>query len=464
MIVALNLSSTLVSFLSTERSRVFVDVSMDWRMLSFTAAAAGLTCILFGLAPALRASRTPPSAAMNASGRGITASRERFGIRRMLVVVQVALSLVLLVGSFLFARTLRNLNTVEAGFRRQGILTVDVDFSRMNVPTERRLAVQRDLLERVRAIPGVTAAAATGIVPVSGNGWNEVVEHGDNKTPTEMTSVTPEYFKTLGISVLAGRVFDERDNLNAPRVAIVNQKFAETFMGGGNPVGKTFRLVDVPGEDPRVFEIVGLVGNTKYRDLREDFPPVTYVPEAQDKQPDAYVALMIHSELPLSTLRDGVKRSAADISPLIGLDFRVFDTQLREGLLRERLLATLSGFFGALAAVLAMVGLYGVIAYMVIRRTNEIGIRMALGADRRAILFMIMREAGQMVGAALAIGLGLTLLASRAVSSLLYGLTPRDPMSLMGAAAAVVGVAVIATLVPAQRAADLDPMVALRQE
>jgi putative ABC transport system permease protein len=465
ILLARMLSGVLVAMISTQSDTMFLDLATDYRVLGFTAALAVITCILFGLAPALRATKSSPASAMRASGRGLTADRERFGLRRILVVTQVALSLVLLVGALLFAGSLRNLMSVDAGFRQDGILIANLGFGSLKIPVDRRVEYRRQLVEKIRAIPGVISAAHTRIRPLSGSGWNEeVLIDGKKKAGSSLSSITPGYFATLGTSLVAGRDFDSHDVANGVHVAIVNEAFVKKLYDGANPVGKRFGFEGDKGEVPPVFEIVGVVKNTKYYELREDFRPIAFFPDAQDGRPNQSANIVIRAGIPLSALIPAVKRSVAEISPDIDVDFHPFKTQILDGLLQERLMATLSGFFGALAAILAVIGLYGVISYMVARRTNEIGIRMALGADGGGIVRLILREAMLLLGIGLVAGAALALAAARTASSMLFGLKPYDPATLAFAIATLALVAIAASYIPARRAAGVDPLVALREE
>ncbi len=465
ILLARVLSGVLVAMISTQSDTMFLDLAPDYRVLGFTAGLAVLTCILFGLAPALRATKSSPASAMRASGRGLTANRERFGLRRILVVTQVALSLVLLVGALLFTGSLRNLMSVDAGFRQDGILVTDLGFESLKIPQERRIEYRRQLLDKVRSIPGVISAANNQITPLSGSGWNQTIFiDGKKKGGSSLNRVTPGYFATLGMPLVAGRDFDNHDAANGVQVAIVNEAFAKKYFDGANPVGKTFGFEGDKGEVPPVFEIVGMVKNSKYYELREDFKPVGFFPDTQDKGPGQYANILIRADIPLTALVAAVKRSVAEVSPDIDIEFHPFKTQIMNGLLRERLMATLSGFFGALAALLAVIGLYGVISYMVARRTNEIGIRMALGADPGGIVRLILREALLLLGIGLIAGAGLALAAARTAASMLFGLKPYDPATLAFAIGALALVAIAASYIPARRAAGVDPMVALREE
>jgi predicted permease len=458
------LTRLLVSFLTTPDGRWFVELRPDGRLLGFTALLAGLTCVLFGLLPALQASRTQPIEAMKSGSRGIASGSARLGLRRALVVGQVSLSLVLLVGSVLFVRTLRNLLTLDAGFRRDHILVTELDLSPLRIPAAARPAVKREILDRIRAIPGVSSAADARIVPASGSGWNETITvegTGAERQTANFNRVSPGYFGTMGISLLAGRDFGDVDRPGAPDAAIVTETFVRRFLAGASPIGRTVRRITPEGD--RLYTIVGLVPDSKYESLREEFTSIVYLAAAQDDVRGPYERILIRSNLPVDALVSSVKATVAQRSPSIVLSFRVFDDTLRENLLPERLMATISGFFGLLAALLATVGLYGVISYMVVRRRNEIGVRMALGASRGDILAMVLREAAVLLGIGLSIGTVLALLAARPAGALLYGLRPTDPGTLLASSAALAAAAIAASLLPARRAAGLDPMAALRE-
>ena len=466
--LAQGLSRLLISFLSSQDSHWFLDLHPDWRVLGFSAGLAVLTCILFGLMPAIRASRTSPGEAMKATGRSLTTTRERFGVRRALVVSQVALSLVLVVGALLFVRTLRNLITLDAGFQQDHILFTDVDLTSVNMPIERRAAFRQELLDRVRAIPGVTSAADVVIVPVSGDGWNDTVEttgsFSGKRRWANFNMVSSAYFKTMGTSFLAGRDFNDSDTLVSPLVAIVTEKFAQKFFAGGNPVGKTFSVVQYANKPKKEYQIIGLVRDVKYQDLREDFTPIVFLDEAQSTEQPAETRFVLSSNESLQDVISSVKRVVVGMNPALVIQFFPFRTLIRQSLLRERLMATLSGFFGMLAAILAMIGLYGVISYMVVRRKNEIGIRMALGADRSNILRIIMSEAAVLLAIGVGVGTVLTIIGVKAADTLVFGLSPRDPGTIVAAVGGVAVIAMLASFLPARRAAGIDPMTALRDE
>ena len=464
--LAQGLSRLLVAFLSTSADPVFLDLAPDWRILGFAAGLAVLTCLLFGLAPAIRATRMEPGAVMKSGGRGMTANRERFSLRRALVVAQVALSLVLVAGALLFSRSLGNLLTVETGFRQEGVLIATVIFQRLNVSKDRYPAFKDELLDRLRAIPGVESAAI-GMTPFRGWGGADIWMDGTDPQQAKGTSLSrvgPGYFKTLQVPMLAGRDFDARDRVGTPTVAIVNEAFAREFLNGESPVGRRFWVEATPGSPETVYEIVGLVRDTKYGDLREEFQPIAYYAEAQNEGAGAGAQVLIRSRVPQAETIASIKSVLNEVNPAITVSFQDFKPMIEATILRERLMATLSGFFGLLALLLACIGLYGILSYGVASRTNEIGIRMALGARSRDVLWLILREALLLVIVGVAVGLPIIFAVTRLASTLLFGLTPTDPVSLLFAALSMLAVAMVAGYLPSRRATRVDPMVALRCE
>jgi putative ABC transport system permease protein len=461
------LSRYMVNFITTQRNPIFLGLSPDWRLLAFTASTAILTCVLFGLTPAIRATRTAPAGAMKAGGRGLTASRERFSLRRGLVVAQVAMSLVLLAAALLFVRSLRNLTTLDAGLQQDGMMIMGVNITRLQYAPERRAAVYQELLDQVRAVPGVELAATSNIVPISGGGWNEIIEILESNKHDRMipwfNRVGESYFRTIGTPLLAGRDFDSRDTLSSQQVAIVNQEFSRKFLAGASPIGKHIRLVMGPGEPQQIYEVVGLAKDSKYQSLREEFKPLIFLTQAQAK-PNEGINLLIRSHLPAGTLTKALQEAAARTNPEMSISFQSFESQVQESLLKERLMATLSGFFGFLAATLATIGLYGVISYMVARRRSEIGIRMALGATRAGVLRLILKEAGLLVTVGLVAGAALAIAAARTAGTLLYGLQGTDPSTILLAILLLASVAMLASFIPARRASRTEPMTALREE
>lgn len=468
ILLAQGLTRVLVSFLSTQFGSVTLDLGLDWRVLGFTAAIAVMTCLFFGLMPAIKSTAVPPIVAMKAGSRGVTAGRERFGLRRILVVAQVAMSMVLLVGAFLFVRSFQNLVHLNAGFQQTGILVTDLDFTQLNVPATERNSFKQNLVDRLQTLPGVVAAAAVEIVPISGNAWNEDV-HFDSSGQdvheiVNFNRVSPGFFRTMDTALIKGRDFTAENTLTSPAVAIVNESFVRKVLKDAEPLGKIFRVEEGAGKPESPYQIIGVVQDTKYNDMRDDFGPIAYLARSQDKKPDTGLSVVVRSELALDALTGSVEHEVTQINPAIGIQFSVFKTQIRDTMQRERLMASLSGFFGLLAGILATVGLYGVISYMVARRRNEIGIRMALGADRGRVLALIMREAAVLVLLGLLLGAGLSLVSTRTAAALLYGLKPHDPVTLALAAVSLAAVAATASYLPAFRAARIHPTEALREE
>jgi predicted permease len=467
-VLARALSRALVAFLSTANNSISLDFKQDWRLFAFLLVVSLMACMLFGLGPALRASRTAPGTAMKTGGQGMTASRGRLGFRGALVVSQVALSLMLLFSALLFTESLRNLLTDNPGFQAKGVLIAGLDLARLQIPVERRAAFHRELLDRIRALPGVDAAADTNIVPLGGNGWgNEVWVDGRDSThrkSSNFSSISPQYFKTMSIPMLAGRDFNQGETTQSPRAAIVNEAFARLLGLGENPIGMRFRREATPTTPEEVNEIVGVVQDTKYHHIRRPAEPIAYLDIAQDKEADNSMQVLVRSTLPMEMVEAAIRHTMRDVSSAISFDFEGLQDQIRQSLLAERLLATLSGFFGALAVVLAMIGLYGVMSYTVAERTSEIGIRMALGAGRGEVTAMILRKAATLLMAGLALGTALSLAAASAAGALLFGLKPRDPVTLAVAASVLAAVALGASYLPARRAAALDPIASLKNE
>ena len=458
------LSRTVVKFLSTERDPLQLQLQLDWRVLSFALLVAVGTCVLFGLAPAFRSARTEPSEVLKLGGRGMTAGRRRFSFQQTLVVLQIAFSLVLLAGALLFVRSFWNLVTFDPGFSEQGILLTQVNFRWLNLPPERYESFKHDLLMQIRAIPLVDSAATSTHVPLNNSSWSLGVRAGQSERESKFTWVSPGYFQTLRIPLLAGRDFTEQDTAHSQHVAIVNETFVRLFFGAANALGKTFRTSSELHFPEEEYQIVGVVKDTKYADLRDAVPPVCFAPAPQFPESWYWTAIFIRSSAPPSQLIPAVREKLTRLYPEMKEDYSMFQAGIQQGLVRERMMAVLSGFFGVLAALLAMVGLYGVISYILAMRRNEIGIRMALGASRENVIAAVVRQTIGLLFLGIIIGLVLSFGATRGAQALLFGLRPNDPPSLIGAALFLSAVALLASLLPAYRATRVDPMKALRYD
>ncbi len=408
--LAMVLSRSLIAFISPAGSPVFVNTRPDAEVLMYSAAMAVLTCVLFWPDAGAAFESSSPAAAMRSGGRSVTAGREHFGLRRILVTAQVALSLVLLFGALLFVRSFRNLLTTDPGFRAEGLLAVNIDFDKANYSAERRRVFNHEVADRIALLPGAVRVAQVGFTPISGSGWSNMVgadgavaENSGNLV--DLNVVTPGYFRTMETRLIAGRDFNDRDRVASPKVAVVNQAFARRLFGGGNPVGHTFRYAADAGEAAPSYQIIGLVANTKVRQLREDFRPIAFLDADQNEKPGPRTTFVIRMSGSPARLMDGVRTTILSVNPSIGIEFTPLSEQLRESLLRESLMATLSGGFGFLAASLAALGLYGVMAYMVAsKRANEIGVRIALGADRAGVIRLVLREAVLLLAAGMIAG------------------------------------------------------------
>jgi predicted permease len=454
------LSRGIVRFLETEGNRLDLDLALDWRMLAFTAAVACLTCVLLSLAPALRAGQSQPAAAMKSGGRGLTADRGRFAFQRLLVVLQISVSLVLVAGAFLFVTSFRRLVTMDPGFRAQGVLEATFELDKQ----AHDVAVLRQLLEEVRATPQVESAASTTNFLIGSGMWSLVARTDAMVRDARFTWVSPGFFATLRMPIVAGRDFTINDSRTSPKVAIVNEIFARMYFPGTDPIGKTFRTLPEPDYPEAEYQVVGLTRNTRYLTLQDAEPAMVFEPGSQFPPGVEGSSMFIRSSAPLTAVEAAVRRRIAAWRPGTGMRFVGFERTISDSLMRERLLAALSGFFGGLAALLAMIGLYGVLAYNTMRRHSEIGIRMALGATRTQIVGLVLREAAVLICVGLVIGLGASLALAQTAASLLFGISPRDPMQLGAAAAALSAAAALGSLLPARRASRLDPMNALRDE
>jgi len=469
-------ASFLVSVLSGPAQRVVLEPHFDLRVLGFTAGVSVATALLFSLAPALRATRVD---AAKPGATGGTTTHNRLG--RALVVIQVTLSVLLLCGAALFLRTLHNLNRVSSGFDRGGVLTMQVEATvpgrtvKPTTPDEFRAdharlgAIWTGLIERVREVPGVSSAAAATMNPLSG--WSRGVKieiHGPVQGPEKnrgisINQVTDGYFETTGIRLLAGRLFTPGDRAGSMRVAILNETAARGFFGAETPLG---RKVNFPGQRVQDdCEIVGVVGDTRYQDLRTPDKPMAYVPLEQAIDPITGAIVTVRGSGDVTRLAPSIRSIVSETVPggfVAGIT--TMEQNMEMSLVRERMLALLATFFACLALSLACIGLYGVMAYRVVRRTREIGIRIAIGARQQSVVWMMVREMLLLVAVGAALGTLASLGVNRLIAAQLFGVTSRDPAAIAVALSLLGFVTLIAGYAPARRASRIDPVKALRAE
>ena len=457
-------SRGLVQLLSeARRDGVFLDLHPDMAVLLFTTAIALITGILFGLAPAMRATASGPATALKADA-GIT-PRSRSRLLASLVVVQVALSLLLVIGAGLFVRTLRNLEQLDPGFRRDGVLLVNLDARRAGYRGAQAAALYEDLRQRFARLPGVVTVSLSHNTPLSGGIITDPISiNGQPPTgSSHFNRVSPGFFETFGTPVVLGRDFGAQDIQGAPAVAIVNEAFVHRYLQGVPPLGQH---VAIGGPNGEPAEIVGVVKATVAMSLREAAPPAVYLPYAQDPEQAAWASLEIHAVGSLSQIAAAVNdelRTQFQQTP-VQAEIVPLNQQVARTLVQERLLAALGTCFGVLALLLAGVGLYGMLAYSVTRATSEIGIRMALGADRGEVLWLVLRSALGLTGLGIVMGIPLAWAVSRWIASMLFGLGANDPVTILGATLLLLLAATVAAWLPARRATRVDPMVALRYD
>jgi putative ABC transport system permease protein len=463
-------TSLLVRFISTGDNKVFLDLSLDWRILSFTAAVAIFTGLLFGVLPAFRSTRVSLTSAMKGSQEVDAESRAKFRPGKWIVASQVALSLVLLVASGLFLRSLVKLVTMDVGFDRNNVLLIHANLHNAKVALDRQPAMFDEIDDRLRTLPGVVSAGRSVMTPVSNFVWNNPLLVDTPNAPTGENSVaffnfvSPGYLGTMRTPVLAGRGLNDSDTKTAPLVAIVNETLARKFFPNGDALGKYFRIQPEPGKTAPPIQIVGIARDAKYESIREDAHATAYFPLTQITEPAEEQVFELRTAMRPSVLVPAVQEAIAGVSKTIPLDFGTLAEQVNDSLVQERLLATLSTFFGGLALLLAMIGLYGALSYLVAQRQREFGIRIALGAPRDSILRLVMRDVVAVLAGGLAAGVCISLATVGILQKMLFGLAARDMVTLLASIGVLSAVAFLAGYLPARRAMRVDPMVALRYE
>ncbi|MGC2253141.1 MAG: ABC transporter permease, partial [Candidatus Acidiferrales bacterium] len=464
--------SALLRMVSGGQTPIPLNIHADAKILAFTLAVAVLTGILFGLAPAYRASRVDLNDVLKGNSRGViggTARKGRAPIGKILVVGQVALSLLLLIVAGLFVRSFQKLSDVDLGFDRDHLLVFDVHPQTAGYQDAAGAEVLKEMLDRLRAIPGVRGAT------LSDNG---LLGHSDSQDPISIDGYTPKqgqrmhanfdevgpyFFSTIGTPILMGREILPEDSGNGQRVGVINETMAHYFFGNENPIGR--RVWDMFATTHTDFVVVGVVADSKHNSLREKPRPRFYVPYFHPIGEETYATVMVRLAGSAAGATPAIRQAVSQAGPnLPAIRIRPLTDIVDQSLSTDTMITKLAGFFGALAVLLACIGLYGIMAYAMAGRTNEIGIRMALGAQRKDVLWLVLRETLLLVLIGVAIGLPAVMAVSRVIKSLLFGLTPADPATLVFATVLMFAVAALAGYIPARRASKTDPMVALRYE
>ena len=468
IVVAFWCTSVLPKWAYSGLARIPSGLSPDARVLGFSVFITVLTGILFGLAPALRSSSVDPASVMKGSAQSISGEgrRGRWSLRKTLVAGQVTFSLILLVGAAMFLRTLENYSKLDPGFDRDHLMSVHLETHLLNYQSQEFPSLYERLTDQIDAIPGVQSASVTTCSLVSGchDGSDVVLDNshrsGNVQCNAQVNAIALDYFRTVGIHLLQGRVFETTDNATGPKVAIVNQTFARRYLHGDATEGWRFHYAD---DLSAKYQIVGIVSDARVNDIREAAPPVIYFPIAVN--PGNIDGLEIRTAGKPKWIAEQIRHAIATVDNRIPIiDIVTVADEVNENLTQERLVGRLTSIFGLLALGLACLGLYGVMSYLIQLRTSEIGVRLALGSPRAAVLWLILKETLWLITAGAVAGLVLSVAAMHLATSFLFGLSPHDPVMLASATALLYLVAATAAFLPARRAASVDPMRALRTE
>jgi putative ABC transport system permease protein len=446
-------------------------VGVDATVVAFTAGVAVITGLLFGVIPALQSTRAGLSGALKEGGRGALGRRGSARVRDALVVAEMALALVLLAGAGLLVRSFVTLRSVDPGFRGESVLTFGIQLPDAAYDTEQKRVEFHDrLVERLEALPGARSAAVVSVIPLGNRAsWQsfevagrEPAEHG-NEPVLQVLAATPDYHRTLSIPLLAGRGLVPEDRSGAPRVAVLNESAVRRFFPDANPIGARITFDDLAADSVTWWEVVGVVGDVRQMSLEEGENPAVYLPEAQVGE--SVVDVVVRTAVPPMALAGPVKQAVAALDPNVPVSgLRPLQDAVARSVSQPRFYMTLLSIFAAVALALATIGIFGVVRYAVAQRTREIGIRMALGADSRSVIRLVVGGALTLAGAGVGLGVLGALAGTRLLSSLLYGVSPTDPLTFVAVGALLFAAALLASLLPARRATRLDPNVALRAE
>ncbi len=466
LVLAIWGTSAVMAFFSTLEAPVLLDVAPNARVLAFTAFITVLTGIAFGLLPALKSTRVDLSPALK-NGAAPRRTPRRWIAGHALLVSQLALGVIVIACAGLLARSLYNLKALNTGFDGDHVLVFTLDSYGTPLDAVARLAVYDELRARLRTLPGVTRVAASRSVPVHTSGNARLLDlPGSLETAMDrsafINTMTPGYFDTFGIRMLRGRDFSDLDTKTSPRVAIISTSMARLYFGNRDPMEQTFAFMSEPDKK---FTVVGLVEDTHQMNLREKAPPIVYTPLTQEAEPPRWMNFAMKTAQQPTALAAAATAAARAVTKDVIIRYvRTMEQQVNASLIRERLVASLSIAFALLALVLVAVGLYGVMSYSVSRRGREIGIRMALGARRGNVLWQVLRQTLVISVIGILLGVGVVLASARYVSTLLFGLSERDPLTLASVALMLLCTAMIAGFFPARRAASLDPVAAIKSQ
>ncbi|HSY80878.1 MAG TPA: ABC transporter permease [Gemmatimonadaceae bacterium] len=443
-----------------------IDFHLSGTAMLFTGALALATSLFFGLAPSIRSTRPDMITALRSGAGHLSGGRAAARFRSGLVTAQIALSIMLLTCAGLFVKSLHNVSAVDLGLNAENVVTFGISPRLSGYDTTGAVALVQRASEGLRAIPGIRGVATGLVALLAGNNWGQNVSvEGFKKTPdtddnTSFNAVSPKYFETLGIPIIAGRDFTASDNQAAPKVAIVNEAFAKKFNLGRDAVGKRMSV----GNDSLNIEIVGLVKNWKYSGVTPPIPSVLVLPSSQTRE-SSTSTFYVRTALPTTETVRAIRETLRGLDPKLPIeDLKTLPQQVRENVFLERMMSTTSAAFAVLATLLAAIGLYGVLAYSVTQRTREIGVRMALGADRGRVRGMVLRQVGMMTAIGGVIGIAGAFVLGRGAAALLYQLEGNDPLVFAASAGVLTLVAMGAGLLPAMRASRIDPMRALRYD